>query len=137
MADAIGILGFALHAAHKVYDVVKTIKDAPDEIEALQTEAERVRGFLSGLIDGLRTDDTEQGLEERASAQFRSLVKEAIKLTESANSLLDKATTMKEDGSYKVTRIMWPLYSGSAKKLADDFKHFNLSLCAVLAMRNT
>lgn len=137
MADAIGILGFALHAAHKIYDVVQTIKDGPDEIEALQTEAERVRGFLSDLIDGMRMDDTEQALQERASAQFRALVKEARKLTESANSLLDKSTARKEDGSYRVTKMMWPLYAGSAKKLAEEFKHFNLSLCAVLAMRNT
>ena len=50
MADVIGILSFALHAAHKVYDVVQTIKDAPDAVRALGKEASRVKGLLTVML---------------------------------------------------------------------------------------
>ena len=46
MADVIGILGFALHAAHKVYDIVQTIKDAPEAVRTLGKEASRVEARL-------------------------------------------------------------------------------------------
>lgn len=129
MADAIGILGFALHAAHKVYDLAMTIKDAPDDIEALRTETESVRGFLPQLIDILQVD--EKTLSETAGLQFSALIEEARKLTEKANTLVDKAAVKKEDGSYEVTKAKWLLYARRARKLADDFRRFNQSLCAV------
>lgn len=56
MADALGILGFALHAAHKIYDIAQTLKDAPEEIRALQTEAALVRAFLPDLLTSLEHD---------------------------------------------------------------------------------
>ena len=51
MADVIGILGFALHAAHKVYNVIQSIQDAPSDVRALRDNAFQVHGFLEDLLD--------------------------------------------------------------------------------------
>lgn len=136
MADVIGILSFALHAAHKVYDVVKTIKDAPDEIEALKTQTKRVE-YFADFIDGLQAGD--QVLSEATSTQFRTLATQAEKLTKSTDALLKKVTTKTANGTGEVKKlnVKWPLYSSSAKKLADDFKQLNLELGSVLAVHNT
>lgn len=134
MADAIGILGFALHAAHKIYNVATTIKDAPDDVAALQNEAEHVRDSLSELIDILQTETDGPAGPARTEARFRALIAEARTLTESVNTLLDKATIRKADGSYEVTRVRWPLYIRRAKKLADDFKNFKQLLSAILSI---
>lgn len=135
MADVIGILGFALHAAHKVYDVVKTIKDAPDEIETLKTQTKRVE-YFAAFIDQLQTED--QVLSEATTTQFRTLATQAEKLTKSANSLLKKVTTNTTNDTDEVRKlnIKWPLYASRAKKIADEFKQLNLELGAVLTVHN-
>lgn len=136
MADAIGILGFALHCAHKVYDVVKTIKDAPDEIEALKTQTERV-AYFADFIDGLKTGD--YALSEATTTQFRTLATQADKLTKSADNLLQKVAMKTADGAYEVKKWVWkwPRYASRATKLAEDFKLLNLELGTVLAVQNT
>lgn len=132
MADAIGILSFALSATKQIYDIVKTIKDAPDDTKTLQAESEHIQLFLSTLIDVLQTSTPTK--PDRASAQFSALVEEARKLTESAKALVDKATVKKADGSSKVVKIKWLRYASSAKKLVEDFKRFNLLFCAFMSM---
>ena len=135
-SDVIGILGFALHAAHKVYKIVQTIKGAPDEMKALQMEANRVRELLSELIDAVNASSKDQS-SARTSSHFRALVDEARRLTEAANKFVDKATTTKADGSYEVKKIKWVRYSSEGKALAAEFKGFYLSLCAVFSVNTS
>ena len=51
MTDVVGILGFTLHAAHKVYTIIESIKDSPNEIQALRDDAFQVHGFLKKVLD--------------------------------------------------------------------------------------
>ena len=50
MADIIGVLSCALHAAHKIYDLSQTIKDAPDVVRTLEKEAGRVEHLLNLVL---------------------------------------------------------------------------------------
>ena len=134
MADPVGILSFALHAAHKTYNAVQTVKDAPDDVRMLRREADHVRGFLQDVISVLQTDQRAQ--QGRAQTQFRALIEEARELTETTNTFLDKTTTRQQDGSYRVRKAKWLVYGSSVLKLADSFAHFNQTLCAVLCTHN-
>lgn len=53
MADAasaiIGIVAFGLHAAHKVYEVIDSIKDAPTDVLALKHDAKEIGSLLLQL----------------------------------------------------------------------------------------
>lgn len=136
MADVIGILGFSLHAAHKIYDIVKSIKDAPDEIEALKTQTKRVE-YFANFIDGLQVGD--QVLSEATTTQFRTLATQAEKLTKSTDGLLKKAMSKTANGDAEVKRlnVKWPLYASHAKKLAEDFKQLNMELGTILTVHSS
>ncbi len=53
MADAastiIGIVAFGLHAAHKVYEVIDSIKDTPTDALALKDNANQIGNLLLQL----------------------------------------------------------------------------------------
>ena len=128
MANAIGILTSALHAAHRVYDLVKAYKDAPDEYISLQKEADRVRKFLPRLNDTSKS----------TWIDAQSLVNDAERLTTETYSFLEKTARRKADGSFRPIKRMfvWSMWTGDAKKLAEAFVHFNQGLCAVLGVQN-
>lgn len=56
MADPIGIIASTLHAAHRVYQLIEKIKEAPEEIRGLQTQAARVHTLLKCLHDDFGGD---------------------------------------------------------------------------------
>ena len=135
MADVIGILGFALHAAHKVYTIIESIKDAPGEIQALRDDALQVHGFLEKLL-GSQDGSSEgqsgpSGMGNVQDSQIDALVRKARALTDTVDTFFNKTTTKKDDGTYVVKKLRWPLYTGEAKKLSEQFKSFHLSLTAV------
>ena len=135
MADVIGILSFALHAAHKVYDVVQTLKDAPDAARALGKEASRVESLLmamlpepesiSGRFPMLRSVDT---------PLVNSLVTDAKELETAVKALLAKVTRQKEDGTHEIRKACWIFYAGEVEKLSGQFQAFYVSLTAVYAV---
>ena len=135
MADVIGILGFALHAAHKVYTMVESIKDAPGEIQALRDDALQVHGFLEKLLGSQNEDAEGKGEPLRMGnvqdPQIDALVRKARALTDTVDTFFNKTTTKKDDGTYVVKKLRWPLYTGEARKLSEQFKSFHLSLTAV------
>lgn len=85
MADAIGILGFALHAAHRVYQLIEKIREAPEEIRGLQKEVTRVRALLDGLRDDLQTGQLSMGQD-----LLKPLLEEAEQLTAATETFLKK-----------------------------------------------
>lgn len=130
-ADVIGILGFALHAAHKVYDFVETIKDAPGEIRALQKQASFVCSFIPELQ---KTLNQPQQLSLAKSTQLQMLEEEGRALEESVEKFLDKVTKKKQDGSRemnKFSRIKYWFRASGGQELRDQFKDFLLHLTAV------
>ena len=133
MADVIGILGFALHAAHKVYTILESIKDAPSEIQALRDEAFQVHSFLETIqnsqdVGGRRVPLHVNDVQD---SQIEALVKRAQHIEATFDKFISKVTTRKDNGTYEVKKLKWPLYAGEAKNLSEQFKAFYVSLTAV------
>ena len=133
MADVIGILSFALHAAHKVYDIVQTIKDAPDAVRALGKEAARVKGLLTVMLPQPNGEPSPL-LRNDGNPLVKSLVDDAQELETAVEALLAKAVRRKEDGTHAVRKSRWIFYTGEAEKLSAQFQAFYGSLTAVYAV---
>ena len=130
MADVIGILSFALHAAHKVYDVVQTIKDAPDAVRALGKEASRVKGLLTVMLPQPNGEPSPL-LRNDGNPLVKSLVEDAQELEAAVEVLLAKVTRQKEDGTHEIRKARWILHAGEVEKLSTQFHVFYGSLTAV------
>ena len=126
MADAIGILGFALHIAHKVYDVVQTIKAAPDTIQELGKEASRVEGILKMMIPA--QNDNLSATQTARNALVKTLLEDAQKLDSGVDAFFKKATKLNADGTREAMILLWPRYAGKAKELLEQFKAFYQAL---------
>ena len=133
MVDAIGILSIALHAAHKVYDVIQTIKDAPDAVRALGKEASRVKGLLTTMLAEPNAQSSSL-LRNIDHPLVKTLVEDAKELGSTADTLLAKVTRQREDGTHTVKRYLWPFHAGEAEKLAGQYQAFYVSLTAVYAV---
>ena len=133
MADVIGILSFALHAAHKVYDVVQTIKDAPEAVRTLGKEASRVKGLLTVMLPE-PSGEPSPLLRSVDNPLVKTLVEDAKELGSAADTLMAKVTRQREDGTHQVRRYLWPFHAGEAEKLSGQFQAFYVSLTAVYAV---
>ena len=129
MADVIGILGFTLHAAHKVYDVVKTCKEAPDTVQALGREASRVEGLLMMLQPS--NGEIPSAFQDSGNPLVNTLVKDAEMLIAGVESFFVKTTKLSADSTREVRRVRWQFYAGRAKELSEKFRAFYDSLSAV------
>ena len=129
MADVIGILAFALHAAHKVHNVVKTCREAPETVHTLGKEASRVEGLLMMLHSS--NGDMHPALQEAGNPLVDTLVKDAEALIAGVESFFAKATKLNTDTTREVRRVCWPFYTGRAKELSEKFRAFYDSLSAV------
>lgn len=130
-ADVIGILGFALHAAHKVYDFVETIKDAPEEIRALQKQALFVCSFIPELQNSLNQTNSPSLAR---STQLQMLEEEGTELELSVEKFLDKVTKKRQDGlreMNKISRVKYWFRTSGGQELRERFKDFLLHLTAV------
>lgn len=116
----------------KIYDIIQSIKEAPDAIRQLERQIVVVRGAFEAL---------KRELEDRADADTdliwstepcQQMLGRANELTEEAEVFLKKATKKKEDGPMQVRKVGWVLFSESdARKLATKFLEFNVSLGAI------
>ena len=132
MADPVGILTSTFDIAKRVYDVVQTIRDAPDAIRALEGEAYRVQGLLSVILQHSGGQKHASPFHhEVESSQIQALLADAMELTSTVESLLAKAVTKNEDGAHKVKRHLWLLYAGDASKLVERFRAFYTTLTTV------
>ncbi|PSS37303.1 hypothetical protein PHLCEN_2v853 [Hermanssonia centrifuga] len=122
--DAFGTVMTALHAAHKVYEVVKKLRDAPEEIQALQDQIKLLDNILPRIKDVLQRGGD--------SVSIDLLVTKAEELTSSVSKFHDKATAMFQD-KRKMKRLKWLFKADEAKALAEKLKAFYGSLSAVCA----
>lgn len=132
MVGILGALSFALHAAHKVYNIIESIKDAPSDIQDLRDDAFQVHGFLKKLL-GSQDEGGQSGplhVGDATDPQIDALVKKAKVITTTIDMFISKTTTKKDDGTHAVKKLKWPLYTGEAKKLSEQFKAFYASLTA-------
>ncbi|PSR75441.1 hypothetical protein PHLCEN_2v9116 [Hermanssonia centrifuga] len=122
--DAFGTVMTAFHAAHKVYELVKTIRDAPEEIQALQDQVQLMDIVLPKIKDVLQ--------REGDSTSIALLVTKAEELTSTANPFLNKVKAIFQD-KRKLKRLKWLFKAGEAKGLSEKLRAFHASLSVVCA----
>lgn len=138
MADPIEIIQTAITVAQKIRNVVKSIKDGPQEIQALGRETARLHGILGELVKDLDDRAHEAAVDWSLKPLQMSLI-EARTLAEDVNTFLDKVLDQKVDGSSSLNTINW-LRHGSVTKVKDlvaRFDRFYLSLSTVQSTNNT
>lgn len=122
-ADALGIIGFSFRATHKLYDFVVTIKDAPAEIKAFQSQVSYVHDFIPDIEEAMKKD--------MDNSRLKKLKDEAELLEKDVDKLLNhvmKARTMKTDADSArkkmARRLQWYLRKSAGKELTERFKMF-------------
>ncbi|KAJ3555003.1 hypothetical protein NM688_g2812 [Phlebia brevispora] len=138
MADPIEIIQTAMSVANKIYRTVKSIKDAPAEIQDLEREASRARGILGELVKDLE-DRSDQDAVDWSLQPLRGSLEDARQLTEDVNTFLDKVLDTKTDGSHSVNKFNWLRYGsdGKIKEFVGRFDRFYLSLSTIQSTNNT
>lgn len=128
MADAIGILGFAIDTAERLYKLFKRIKNAPEEIRGLQAEVVQARGLLRHLHG-----DLEQDRSAFDKDLLQPIVNKAKKLMDTTSTFLTKVSKegSSTSGRVDIKTLQWILHAGDGKKLTEDFKELYISLAAV------
>ena len=138
MAEVVGILGIAFHAATKVIHIIKSIKDAPSEIQALREDAVQVHGFLDKLLcsqdEGPGEENGSLHTGNVQDPQIAALVKKAQVLTTTVDTFISRTAVQKDDKSFAVKKLKWLRYTGEAKKLSKQFRSFHLSLTAAYSV---
>ena len=131
-ADVIGILAFSLHAAHKVYDLYQTFKDAPEGLRALHHEARllhEVEPFLRQLDAEYKThNDNHAGRSGDLTlhGHWKRLYEDAEALDTDTEALVKKVT---KDGNIKTWQKMkWVWYAKDGEELTMKFKGFRESV---------
>ena len=108
MIDVIGILSFALHATHKVYDVIQTLKDAPNVVRALRREVSRVESLLTAMLPEPESNSGRFPMLRSVDTPLvNSLVTDAKELETAVEALLAKVTRQKEDGTHEIRKARW------------------------------
>ena len=131
MVDPIEIVDKALWASKIIYSVVKSIKDAPEELKALDREVSRVVPVLEHLFETLGKRAQEDDRVRDANA-LHGLCDEARELIEKANGLLGT----NKDGTYKLQKkdwTKWILKTSNREELTKRFRNLNASIVAYLS----
>lgn len=116
----------------KIYDIVQSIKKAPEAIRELGTQVLLVTSVLEAFRDE-DADPIDWSTEPR-----RKILERARELAEQADEFLEKATkTTKADARRKVRKWRWILGDeADAKELAERFHKFHGSLNTVVLLRS-
>ena len=125
MVDPIEIVDKALWASKIIYNVVKSIKDAPVELKALDREVSRVVPVLEHLFEtlGKRAEDD----RARDVTALHGLCNDARELIEKANGFLG----MNKDGTYKLQKkdwAKWIVKTSNREELGKKFQKLNASI---------
>ncbi len=128
MADPVGIVTSALHAIHKVYNLIQKIKGASEKIQTLQEEAVVLEGILPQIMAILA--------REPHSECIAVLISRAEGLNDSVDRFVNAATKVAQ-GKRKVKKLRWIFKGDEAKELAEGFKSFYGYLSAVCNVYST
>ncbi|PSS01013.1 hypothetical protein PHLCEN_2v4088 [Hermanssonia centrifuga] len=133
MADGasaiIGIVAFGLNAAHKVYEVIDNIKDAPTDVLALKHDAKQIASLLLQLQELHILDSAVVPLSVDIVV-LRKLFENALGEVE---LFIDKVAELRRDGEIRVRKLQWVLKGGRSKRLRESLRSLKTSIIAVLA----
>lgn len=116
----------------KIYDIVQSIKKAPEAIRELETQVLLVQNVLEALKRELEGREDKE-LIDWSTEPCLKMLERARELAKEANEFLEKATTETGHAQRKVRKARWILCDESdAKELAEKFHKFHSSLSTVL-----
>ena len=129
MADPIEIIQTVISVSKEVCGAIKSIKDAPDELKALDVEISRVLPVLEHLfaISGSCSQN-----QERDGSALKSLCDEARELVEWAKGILEK----NEFGNPKLPAKKWAkwlLQRSNRQELLKRLEKMNSSVVTYLS----
>ncbi|THG96283.1 hypothetical protein EW026_g5519 [Hermanssonia centrifuga] len=133
MADAasaiIGIVAFGLHVAHKVYEVIDSIKDAPTDVLALKHDAEQIASLLLQLQQSRILDSAVLP----PSADVAVLKKPFEDAVGEVELFINKVAEERRDGEIRVKKLQWFLKGSRCKKLRGSLASLKISIIAIVA----
>ena len=130
-ADVIGILSFALHAAHKVYDLYQMFKDAPDGLRTLHHEARLLRE-AEPILRKLDADYEQNHATHGGSSDstlhghWKRLFEDAEGLHQGTEALVKKVTRDGDIGTWQ--KVKWVWYAKDGEELTMKFREFRESV---------
>ncbi len=128
MADPIEIIQTVLTVSKLIYDVVKSIQGAPDELKSLEHAANQIQPILEHLVAML---EKQAGEGAGGSAELsRGLCDEARGFVEAAYVFLDKVAVKSADGCYRVRKAQWIWKASTCMELEGRFRKLCVSVAA-------
>ena len=134
--DPIGTLGFALHAVRRLIELVKTIRDAPEEVHKLQLQAALVGAFLDHMRSIM------QHGEEHimpAGIEMNTVVEHGQELRNDVEAFLGKVSREGPLGMRRLRKHSYLIRSlicgPEGQNLQDSFRNFLTLIIAVNLIR--
>ena len=131
MADPLSILTTAIHVSHRIYDVLKTMSDAPEEIRTLQFQASMIDSFLPNVREMIEHDQRHSPLSD--PQQLQILLSQTRGFQDAAESFLN--TVAKKTSSDLYTRLKYTIRAADGKELKERFQSLLITLIAVTTSR--
>jgi Fungal N-terminal domain of STAND proteins len=122
----VGSLGVVAHAANRLIDFVETVKDAPDDIQAIKVDAIT---FHSTLVD-LQKWLGKGVLQKEAQNSLKPSVQNSQDVLNELNTLLQSCTKTSDDGKTRELSkgVRWALKKGDLAKLRDRLHQCKVTL---------
>lgn len=131
MADPVGIITSTLHASRRIYETLKTINDAPEEIQTLQLQASMVESFLPNVLEMMEHDQTHNALS--SPEQLQILFTQAQQFQDAAQTFLTKVA--KDSSSDLRSRLKYTIRASSGRELQQRFQGLLITLIAITTSR--
>lgn len=120
--------------ANKLYDMVNTIKDTPDEIRKLRDEVETMRTFLPRLLESLRMKVDKTGCTTGLTPdQMQRLEDQAKELNRTADECTKKTFKKKDSHTFKKMQRVTILNPTPWRDLATRYNRFYVFVSALHA----
>ena len=125
-------LSVAAGTANKIYDMVNTIKDTPEEIRKLRDEVDIIRSFVPGLLETLGQMADEQGRTAGlVPAQVQRLREQAEGLDKTADEYIKRTFKKSNPRTLKKMQRLTIPNPAPWRDLAARYNRFYVFVCAL------
>ena len=117
----VALVATGAQAGNILYDISKTIKEAPDEFLNLWTEEAEFRRVLSSVLEERQLDQLTPA-QNRSYNEIDKVLERSFKKLQEVRLLVHKLTKKKRSnkGPLRVDRIKWIVMVKKARKLQED-----------------
>ena len=117
----VALVAIGAQAGNSLYDISKTIKEAPDEFLNLWTEEAEFRRVLSSVLEERQLDQLTPA-QNRSYNEIDKVLERSFEKLQEVRLLVHKLTKKKRSnkGPLRVDRIKWIVMVKKARKLQED-----------------